>query len=189
MSRRRDCGFTLVVVALVLVAVAMTTESLAVQRNAQNLKRVEDKLLAHWLALNAVNSALLTAPDEESTEQVATMLGQEFIVYIAHKAAAGEIPLDEIRVDAPAELPEGQTLFAIINRTAKEAAIASSIKRINPQGKLAATIVAKDVEFNKFARWLVNIYQTYGIEATEFSVNASSDAGLVNATFELTVAQ
>ena len=91
--------------------------------------------------------------------------------------------------DAPAELPEGQTLFAIINRTAKEAAIASSIKRINPQGKLAATIVAKDVEFNKFARWLVNIYQTYGIEATEFSVNASSDAGLVNATFELTVAQ
>ena len=101
MRRRRDGGFTLVevVVALVLVAVAMTTGSLAVQRNAQNLKRVEDKLLAHWVALNAVNSARLTAPDEESTEQVATMLGQEFIVYIAHKAAAGEIPLDEIRVD------------------------------------------------------------------------------------------
>ena len=91
--------------------------------------------------------------------------------------------------DTRVELPEGQTMFTIINRTAKEAAIAASIKRINPQGKLAATVVAKDVEFNKFARWLVDIYQAYGIEVTEFSVNASSDAGLVNATFELTVAQ
>ncbi|MFN7098452.1 MAG: type II secretion system minor pseudopilin GspI [Gammaproteobacteria bacterium] len=56
-------GFTLIeiMVALVILAIALSAISLAISRNAQNATYIDQKMAAHWVAMNIISQQQLKA--------------------------------------------------------------------------------------------------------------------------------
>lgn len=56
-------GFTLieVLIALVIVAISLTAASYAISRNAQNASYIEQKMGAHWVAMNIISREQVNA--------------------------------------------------------------------------------------------------------------------------------
>jgi Tfp pilus assembly protein PilV len=81
-----------VVIAMLLLAIVFSASSLAVQTNARHLSYMEQRLLAHWAAMNAMNGVLLTGNFEfEQSYQVSERLwGRDFTVAVEY----GELPED-----------------------------------------------------------------------------------------------
>jgi type II secretion system protein I len=89
MNPTRAGWFTLieVLIALVILATALTLGLGSVQRSAQTLSDLETRLLAHWTAQNALVEQLLaaTAPGEAQGEPgekraTVTQYGESFVV-------------------------------------------------------------------------------------------------------------
>lgn len=56
-------GFTLieVLIALVILAISLTAVSYAISRNAQNSTYIDQKMAAHWVAMNVISKAQVEA--------------------------------------------------------------------------------------------------------------------------------
>lgn len=56
-------GFTLleIMVALVILAIALSAASFAISRNAQNATYIDQKTAAHWVAMNIISKEQLKA--------------------------------------------------------------------------------------------------------------------------------
>jgi general secretion pathway protein I len=56
-------GFTLleIMVALVILAIALSAASFAISRNAQNATYIDQKTAAHWVAMNVISKQQLKA--------------------------------------------------------------------------------------------------------------------------------
>lgn len=82
MNPARARGFTLleVLVALAVLAIALTAAIELGTRNADNAARLEDKTLAHWVAMNRVAELQLSSPAPAPGVQqgVETMLGRDW---------------------------------------------------------------------------------------------------------------
>ncbi|WP_131781722.1 type II secretion system minor pseudopilin GspI [Legionella gresilensis] len=76
-------GFTLieVLLALAIIAIALTALLKVTAQNVANTARIKDKTLSHWIALQGVNMVqlkLLNPALNEEVTQVTTMLGQRW---------------------------------------------------------------------------------------------------------------
>lgn len=62
-------GFTLieVLIALVIMAISLTAVSYAISRNAQNAAYIDQKMAAHWVAMNVISHAQVQAEQASST--------------------------------------------------------------------------------------------------------------------------
>lgn len=83
MRTRSHRGFTLleVLVALVVLAIALTASIELGTRNTDNAARLEDKTLAHWVAMNQATQLQLAMPVPAAGAQQQgkeTMLGREW---------------------------------------------------------------------------------------------------------------
>lgn len=76
-------GFTLieVLLALAIIAIALTAILKATAQNIENTQRVKEKTISHWIAMQGVSMIQLGLiqinPSQEST-QVTTMLNQKW---------------------------------------------------------------------------------------------------------------
>lgn len=76
-------GFTLieVLLALSIIAIALTALLKATSQNIENTQRVKDKSISHWVAMQAVTMIQLRLvqlnPSQEST-QVTALLGEKW---------------------------------------------------------------------------------------------------------------
>lgn len=76
-------GFTLieVLLALAVIAIALTAILRVTSQNINHTQRVKDKSISHWVAMQAVSmiqlNLIVLDPSQEST-QVTTMLGQKW---------------------------------------------------------------------------------------------------------------
>ncbi|HAU1151431.1 TPA: type II secretion system protein GspI [Legionella pneumophila] len=76
-------GFTLieVLLALTVIAIALTALLKATAQNTENTHRIKEKTISHWIAMQGVAmiqlNLLRTSQSQEST-QVTTMLGQKW---------------------------------------------------------------------------------------------------------------
>jgi general secretion pathway protein I len=81
-SRRPDCGFTLieVLVALVIVAFGMSAVLAALTSAADSAARLRDKSLGEWIALNRISTVRLTlsAPKEGKSEEDVDYAGRKW---------------------------------------------------------------------------------------------------------------
>lgn len=81
------------------------------------------------------------------------------------------------------QLPEGQTLLALLNSAAKAKDIAPAIERIVPNGAGEASLVVRGIPFDTLVGWLIELRTTAGVEASRLVVDAEgSKPGVVNAS-------
>lgn len=76
-------GFTLieVLLALAVIAIALTALIKATAQTVSNTARIKEKSISHWVAMQgvaAIQLGLLTVPTNQEITQVTTMLGQRW---------------------------------------------------------------------------------------------------------------
>jgi general secretion pathway protein I len=85
-SRRKEKrvqGFTLieVLIALSIIAIALTALLKATAQSVANTERIKEKSISHWIAqqgVAAIQLDLVTIPPHQEITQVTTMLGQRW---------------------------------------------------------------------------------------------------------------
>jgi general secretion pathway protein M len=78
-----------------------------------------------------------------------------------------------------------QSLIALTDKTAKQAALGKSIKRVEPQGKDTVRIWLENANFKQVTLWLQRM-QNLGISLDRIVIDSTDESGLVNvrATFK-----
>jgi type II secretory pathway component PulM len=129
-------------------------------------------------ALEPLNAqrARLQAQLGAETRSLATLRG------LVAEAAALRARNTGVKLGA---LPAEQSLLAVLNNQARLRDVQDKVQRITPNGAREASVVFDGVEFMRLALWLIDLRQTYGIEAQRVVVDAAEDAGRVNANLTL----
>ncbi|MFC7780597.1 GspI family T2SS minor pseudopilin variant LspI [Legionella taurinensis] len=83
MNKPISRGFTLVEVllALAVVAIALTALLKATSQDVANTQRIKEKTISHWIAMHGVamvQLGLLTVPPNQEITQVTSLLGQRW---------------------------------------------------------------------------------------------------------------
>lgn len=83
MSKRTTSGFTLVEVllALAIIAIALTALLKAIAQNVENTQRIKEKTISHWVAMQGVamiQLGLLQINQNQETTQDTNMLGEHW---------------------------------------------------------------------------------------------------------------
>jgi general secretion pathway protein I len=79
----RTSGFTLieVLLALAIIAIALTALLKATAQNIENTHRIKEKTISHWVAMQGVSMIqlnLLTLNQSQESTQATTMLNQQW---------------------------------------------------------------------------------------------------------------
>lgn len=80
---KQSSGFTLieVLLALSIIAIALTALLKATAQNIDNTHRIKEKTISHWIAMQGVSMIqlnLLTLNQSQESTQVTTMLNQQW---------------------------------------------------------------------------------------------------------------
>ncbi|CAM4421145.1 MAG: Type II secretion system protein I [Legionella sp.] len=83
MIHRKASGFTLieVLLALTIIAVALTALLKAIAQNVEHTQRIKEKTVSHWVAMQGVamvQLGLLQISQSQETTQDTTMLGEHW---------------------------------------------------------------------------------------------------------------
>ena len=83
MMQRKTSGFTLieVLLALTIIAVALTALLKAIAQNVEHTQRIKEKTISHWVAMQGVamvQLGLLQINQSQETTQDTTMLGEHW---------------------------------------------------------------------------------------------------------------
>lgn len=81
--QRKNSGFTLieVLLALTIIAVALTALLKSIAQNVENTHRIKEKTVSHWVAMQGiamVQLGLLQINQNQETTQDTTMLGEHW---------------------------------------------------------------------------------------------------------------
>jgi general secretion pathway protein M len=79
----------------------------------------------------------------------------------------------------------GESLVVLIDRTAREAGLATALRDQSPNGEHGLRIRLEAASFDTLMVWLTNLQQQYGVGIESATVEAAAP-GLVNATLTLT---
>lgn len=91
----------------------------------------------------------------------------------------------KIKAGGPSSRSKGQSLLGIIDRTAKQAKLGNTVKRVQPDGKTKARVWLENVSFNEMIKWLENLQRREGIHIDTSVIEKQDEAGLVNARLVL----
>jgi len=91
--------------------------------------------------------------------------------------------LGALAVSTPQPLRE--SLVVLVDRTAREAGIGKSLVGSQPSNNGALNVHFEQVSFDGLASWLTQIGDRYGVRAQSATIDATSSAGIVNATLVL----
>lgn len=93
--------------------------------------------------------------------------------------------LQSLRAQQPASLPAGQSLLALVDRSASDAGFGTALKQVQaaPDGSIKVQLQA--VGFDNLVRWLGSLHQQYGINVNEMTAQRATGPGSVDATLTL----
>jgi general secretion pathway protein M len=86
---------------------------------------------------------------------------------------------------APAGLPPGQSLLAVVDRTTRTAGLGSAVRRIEPEGGDRVRVWLEGARFQVLARWLLELEGSAGVRATSASLERGRTPGQVDARLTL----
>jgi general secretion pathway protein M len=94
--------------------------------------------------------------------------------------------LQSLRAQQPASVPAGQSLLALVDKSAGDAGFGPALKQVqaNPDGSIKVQLQA--VGFDSLVRWLGALHQQYGISVGELTAQRGTGPGSVDATLTLT---
>ncbi|MGB7740562.1 MAG: type II secretion system protein M [Steroidobacteraceae bacterium] len=78
----------------------------------------------------------------------------------------------------------GDSLVVLVDRTAREAGLGTSLRDQSPDGNNGLRLRIEGASFDALVTWLANLQQQYGVSIESATVGAAAP-GLVNATLSL----
>lgn len=79
----------------------------------------------------------------------------------------------------------GQSLFAVVDRSARGSALAGALQRVQPEGNGAVRVWLGDAPFDELVRWIGALQREHAVAVGALSVERAEGAGLVNARLTL----
>ena len=89
------------------------------------------------------------------------------------------------KAGGPSGRSKDQSLLGIVDRTAKQAKLGKSVKRVQPDGKTKARVWLENVVFNDMIKWLEGLQHREGIRIDTTVIEKQDEPGLVNARLVL----
>jgi len=139
------------------------------------------------LAIGAVAVALLLGwsfvwyPLTRARDQLQVRVERERNDLAWMRQSAGELTALRAKgVHGQAD-PQGKSLFALADVTARGAGLATALKRVEPIGAKSARVSFETANFDALIGWVDNLGRDYGVQATDFSADRVEGMGLVNA--------
>lgn len=79
------------------------------------------------------------------------------------------------------ETPKGkQLLLGLIDRTAKQNKLASSLQKVQPEGQQGVRVWMEKAAFNNVVTWLDTLQYKHGLVVTDVSLDGQDVTGVVN---------
>ena len=100
------------------------------------------------------------------------------------KSAAAEVARLRTAAAMPGAGRGGQSLLAVVDRTAKQGQLGNAIKRIEPDGQNAVRVWFEDAPFDDVVRWLGGLQQQ-GVQVTQLTLDRPGTPGRINARLVL----
>jgi general secretion pathway protein M len=79
----------------------------------------------------------------------------------------------------------GQSLMAVVDRTARAQGLGTALERVQPDGERAVRVWLKQAPFDQSLRWLDQLITAQGLRVTGLVVERGSEAGKVDARITL----
>ena len=80
---------------------------------------------------------------------------------------------------------QGKSLFALADATARGAALAGALKRVEPLSENSVRVSFELASFDALMNWLEGMARDFGVQATDLSIDRADGVGLVNARVTL----
>jgi type II secretory pathway component PulM len=90
----------------------------------------------------------------------------------------------ELAAAAPPAAASGESLLVILDRSAREAGVASSLTT-EPAGPNSVSVRLQKAPFDTMIAWLARLAQLYGVSVDSATIEKADAAGLVNAALVL----
>jgi general secretion pathway protein M len=88
--------------------------------------------------------------------------------------------------DAPmAAVPTGESLVVVVDRTARECGLGSSLTGQTPNGTTGIRVRLERAEFDKLVLCLANLQQGHAVSIESATIDRTSEPGFVNASLVL----
>lgn len=79
----------------------------------------------------------------------------------------------------------GQSLFAVVDRSARATVLAGALQRVQPEGQGNVRVWFEDAPFDDLVRWIATLQREHGVAVNTLAVQQTDTAGLVNARLTL----
>jgi general secretion pathway protein M len=82
-------------------------------------------------------------------------------------------------------MASGESLVVLVDRTARESGVGSSIRDQSPAGQNGLQLRLEGAPFDALVAWLAGLQQQYGVRVEAAIIGATNAPGLVNASLTL----
>lgn len=150
-------------------------------------QRERHVLLAGAVALGVMLMyAAILHPYFSSKKQLEQQVAdrQQLITWM--KPAA--VQIQSLRGQQPSAMPAGQSLLAVVDKSAGDAGFGSALKQVQTENDGSVRVQMQGAGFDSLVRWLGELQQRYGISVREFNAQRSSAPGSVDAALTLVAA-
>lgn len=95
------------------------------------------------------------------------------------------IQIQSLRGHQPTGLPAGQSLLAVVDKSAGDAGFGAALKQVQTDNDGSVRVQMQGAGFDSLVRWLGSLQQRYGITVREFTAQRSTTPGNVDASITL----
>ena len=151
----------------------------------QSLQQREQRMLQAGAA--ALVAMLLYAavlhPYISGKQRLQQHIGNQRDLIAWMRPAAAQI--QSLRGQQPSGMPAGQSLLAVVDKSASDAGFGAALKQIQTGNDGSVRLQMQGVAFDGMVRWLGSLQQRYGITVREMTAQRSASPGNVDAGLTL----
>jgi general secretion pathway protein M len=123
---------------------------------------------------------VLVLPVQTSGNRMASRVGQKTADLAWMRAQAPQA----MAAAGAARSSGGESLVVLVDRTAREAGLGTSLRDQSPDGNYGLRLRIEGASFDTLVTWLASLQQQHGVSIEAASIDAAAP-GLVNATLSL----
>ena len=147
-------------------------------------QREQQVLLAGAVALGVmIIYAGLLHPYLASRRALQDDVAERQVLLAWMRPAAAQI--QSLRGQQPSGLPAGQSLLAVVDKSAGNAGFGAALKQVQTGNDGSVRVQMQGAGFDSLVRWLGSLQQSYGITVREFTAQRSTSPGNVDAGITL----
>lgn len=151
----------------------------------QSLQQREQRVLAAGAAALVVMLlyAAILHPYFSGRQRLEQHVSEQHDLIAWMRPAATQIQV--LRGQQPAGMPAGQSLLAVVDKSAADAGFGTALKQVQTDNDGSVRMQLQAVGFDSLVRWLGGLQQRYGITVREMNAQRSAAPGNVDAGLTL----